>query len=307
MIDKLRHAHPVDKLCPLMAVAKSSYQAWSRGKVIPARRLEDARLVAAINAAHQRGRGIYGPKKIQTELASQGIVVGFNLIKRLRKLNGIRCTHKKKFRVTTDSKHLLSVAENLLDRQFTPTAPNRVWVADITYIPTDEGWLFLAAIKDLYTCKIVGWAMDRQMTKQLVVDALRAAYWRKKPPARLATPFRSWQSVLRQAYRALQVSYKMKTSMSRKGNCWDNAPMESFFGALKTESLHHYRFATREEARRAVFDYIEVFYAPQEVPLGDNQICRHAKINNQSPADWAKQFNEAEIQLAASFIDLPVH
>ena len=290
MIDKLRYAHPVDKLCPLMAVAKSGYQAWSRGKVIPARRLEDARLVAAINAAHQRGRGIYGPKKIQTELASQGIVARINGIKRLRKLHGIRCTHKKKFRVTTDSKHLLSVAENLLDRQFTPTAPNRVWVADITYIPTDEGWLFLAAIKDLYTCEIVGWAMDRQMTKQLVVDALHAAYWRKKPQPGLLHHSDRGSQYCSAAYRALQVSYGMKTSMSRKGNCWDNAPTESFFGALKTESLHHYRFATREEARRAVFDYIEVFY---------NQIRRHAKINNQSPADCAKQFNESESQLAA--------
>jgi len=126
MIDKLRHTHPVEKLCPLMAVAKSGYQAWSRGKVIPARRLEDARLVAAIKAAHQRGRGTYGPKKIQTELASQGIAAGLNRIKRLRKLHGIRCTHKKRFRVTTDSKHQLPIAENLLNRQFAPTAPNRV-------------------------------------------------------------------------------------------------------------------------------------------------------------------------------------
>ena len=299
MIDKLRHNHPVDKLCQLVDVAKSGYQAWSRGKVIPARRLEDARLVAAIKAAHQRGRGTYGPKKIQTELAAQGIAAGLNRIKRLRKLHGIRCTHKKKFRVTTDSKHQLPIAENLLNRQFTPTAPNRVWVADITYIPTNEGWLFLAAIKDLYTCEIVGWAMDKQMTKQLVIDALRAAYWRKKPKPGLLHHSDRGSQYCSAAYRALQASYGMQTSMSRKGNCWDNAPMESFFGTLKTESLHHYRFATREEARRVVFEYIEVFYAPKEVPLGDNRIRRHAKINNQSPADCAKQFNEAEIKLAA--------
>ena len=129
MIDKLRHTHPVDKLCQLVDVAKSGYQAWSRGKVIPARRLEDARLLVAIKAAHQRGRGIYGPKKIQAELAALGIVAGLNRIKRLRKLHGIGCTHKKKFRVTTDSKHQLPIAENLLNRQFKPAAPNRVWVA----------------------------------------------------------------------------------------------------------------------------------------------------------------------------------
>jgi putative transposase len=290
MIDKLRHTHPVDKLCQLLDVAKSGYQTWCGGKAIPARRLEDARLVAAISAAHQRGRGIYGPKKIQTELAALGIAAGLNRIKRLRKLHGIRCTHKKKFRVTTDSKHHLPVAENLLDRQFTPTAPNRVWVADITYILTGEGWLFLAAIKDLYTCEIVGWAMDKQMTKQLVIDALRAAYWRKKPKAGVLHHSDRGSQYCSAAYRALQASYGMTSSMSRKGNCWDNAPMESFFGTLKTESLHHYRFATREEARRVVFEYIEVFY---------NQIRRHAKISNQSPAEYAKQFNEPKIQLAA--------
>lgn len=181
MIDKLRNQHPVAKLCALLDVAKSGYQAWSTGKVVPPRKLEEMHLLVAIKAAHQRGRGTYGPKKIRDELASQGVVAGLNRIKRLRTLHGIRCTHKKKFRVTTDSKHNLPVAENLLNRQFVRTAPNQVWVADITYIPTDEGWLFLAAIKDLHTCEIVGWAMDSRMTKTLVVDALRAAYWRKKP------------------------------------------------------------------------------------------------------------------------------
>ena len=169
MTDQLRKQHPVTHLCALLDVAKSGYQAWCSGKVVPPRRLEDMRLLVAIRAAHERGRGTYGPKKIRTELAEQGIVVGLNRIRRLRKQHSIRCTHKKKFRVTTDSKHNL------------PIAPNQVWVADITYIPTDEGWLYLAAIKDLYSCEIVGWAMDSRMTKTLVADALRAAYWRKKP------------------------------------------------------------------------------------------------------------------------------
>jgi putative transposase len=165
-----------------------------------------------------------------------------------------------------------------------------VWVADITYIPTDEGWLFLSAVKDLYTCEIVGWAMDQQMTKQLVIDALRAAYWRKKPQAGLLHHSDHGSQYCSQAYRALQQSYGMETSMSRKGNCWDNAPMESFFGTLKTECLHHYWFATREQAKAVVFEYIEVFY---------NQIRRHAKLGNQSPAQYAKQFNETQAQLIA--------
>lgn len=166
-----------------------------------------------------------------------------------------------------------------------------MWVADITYIPTDEGWLFLAAIKDLYTCEIVGWDMDKQMTKKLVADALRAAYWRKKPPTGLLHHSDRGSQYCSGTYRALQVSYKMKTSMSRKGDCWDNAPMESFFGALKkTKCLHHYKFKTRDQAKQVVFEYIEVFY---------NRIRRHATIQNQVPADYAQQFYKDELQIAA--------
>lgn len=281
MIDQLRKQHPVTHLCALLDIAKSGYQAWCSGKVVPPRRLEDMRLLVAIRTAHERGRGTYGPKKIRTELAEQGVVVGLNRIRRLRKQHGIRCAHKKKFRVTTDSKHNLPIAPNLLDRQFACTVPNQVWVADITYIPTDEGWLYLAAIKDLYTCEIVGWAMDSRMTKALVADALRAAYWRKKPKPGLMHHSDRGSQYCSGTYRALQAGYGMKTSMSRKGNCWDNAPMESFFGTLKTESLHHYRFASREQARQVVFEYIEVFY---------NRIRRHAKIANQVPADFANQY-----------------
>lgn len=281
MINQLRHLHPVYKLCNLLDVARSGYQAWRTGKVVSTRRLEDARLVVAIKAAHARGRGIYGPLKILSELQAQGIHVGLNRIKRLRKLHGIRCTHKKKFRVTTDSKHRLPVAKNLLDRQFTCTQPNQVWVADITYIPSREGWLYLAAIKDLYTCEIVGWSMDSHMTQTLVIDALKAAYWKKKPAPGLMHHSDRGSQYCSAAYRALQANYGMQTSMSRKGNCWDNAPMESFFGSIKTESLHHYQFKTRNSAKQVVFDYIEVFY---------NRVRRHAKIGNQIPTNFAKQF-----------------
>ena len=290
MIDQFRQQHPVARLCALVDVAKSGYQAWCTGKVTSPRKLDDMRLVVAIKAAHQRGRGIYGPEKIQSELLAQGIATGLNRIKRLRRLHGIRCTHKKKFKVTTDSKHSLPIADNVLNRQFAQTAPNQAWVADITYIPTDEGWLYLAAVKDLYTCEIVGWAMDKQMTKQLAIDALRAAYWRKKPPPGLLHHSDRGSQYCSGTYRALQVSYKMKTSMSRKGDCWDNAPMESFFGTLKMECLHHYKFKTRDQAKQVVFDYIEVFY---------NRIRRHATIQNQVPADYAQQFFKNELPIAA--------
>ena len=281
MIDQLRHQLPAYRLCDLLDVAKSGYQAWYSGKFMSARKLADQRLLIFIKAAHAKGRGIYGALKIQAELAAQGIMAGINWIKRLRKLHGIRCTHKKKFRVTTDSKHHLPVAANLLNRQFAPSAPNQVWVTDITYIPTNEGWLYLAAVKDLPTCEIVGWSMDSRMTQTLVMDALTAAYWKKKPTPGLLHHSDRGSQYCSVAYRALQASYGMLTSISRKGNCWDNAPMESFFGTLKTESLHHYCFRAREQARRIIFEYIEVFY---------NRIRRHAKINNQSPADFAIQY-----------------
>lgn len=281
MIDKLKTKHPVQILCSQLNVAISGYSAHCNGKPISPRKQDDLRLLTHIRAAHARSRGVYGAIKIQSELAAVGIQMGVNRIKRLRKAAGIRCIHKRKFRVTTDSKHKLPVAPNLLNRQFTQPAPNKVWVADITYIPTDDGWLYLATVKDLYTCEIVGWAMGERVTKQLVCDALRAAYWRKKPAAGLVHHSDRGSQYCSKAYRTLQNSYKMQTSMSRKGGCWDNAPMESFFGSLKTECLHHYKFKTRAEAKRVAFEYVEVFY---------NRIRRHAKINNQIPADFAKAY-----------------
>jgi putative transposase len=280
MIHQLKAKHPIAILCSQLNVSVSGYLAHQHKPSSP-RKQEDQRLLIHIRVAHERGRGTYGPNKIQTELAALGIDVGINRIKRLRKAAGIRCIHKRKFRVTTDSKHKLPIAPNLLKRQFNPTAPNQVWVTDITYIPSDEGWLYLAAVKDLYTCEIVGWAMDERMTKSLVCDALRAAYWRKKPAPGLMHHSDRGSQYCSKAYRALQASYKMQTSMSNKGDCWDNAPMESFFGTLKTECLRHYRFKTRAEARRMTFEYIEVFY---------NRIRRHAKLKNQIPAEFAKTY-----------------
>ncbi len=278
MIDKLRARHSVPMLCRQLNVSVSGYLAHQHQPASP-RQQEDLRLTMVIKAAHSRGRGIYGPIKIQAELAAQGIYIGINRIKRLRKAAGIRCIHKRKFRVTTDAKHKLPIAPNLLNRQFSPATPNQVWVADITYIPTGEGWLYLTAVKDLHTCEIAGWAMDERMTKKLVCDALRAAYWRKKPSAGLMHHSDRGSQYCSKAYRALQASYKMQTSMSNKGDCWDNASMESFFGTLKTECLHHYKFKTRAEAKQVTFEYIEVFY---------NRIRRHAKINNQIPSQFAQ-------------------
>ena len=281
-IARHRDAYPVDLMCRLLGVARSGFFAWLQGKPARPRKAEDARLLEAIKAAHERSRGSYGPIKIQKELAEQDLPVGINRIKRLRKQAGIRCKQKRKFKATTDSRHALPIAPNRLAQRFNDTtAPNQVWVADITYIATDEGWLYLAGIKDLHSCKLVGWSLDSRMTRQLVLDALRMAYWREKPAPGLIHHSDRGSQYCSHDYQAALQGYGMQASMSRKGNCWDNAPMESFFATLKTECVYQTRFATREEARSTIFEYVEVFY---------NRIRRHAKLGNISPAAFEQLF-----------------
>ena len=188
--------YKIGVLCKALGLSRSGYHAWKRRKP-SLRKLEEERIVGAINSAHERGRGNYGPEKIQTEiLAIDGLDVGLNRIKRLRRKHRIRCKQKRKFKATTDSKHKMPVAPNLLNQKFEVLKPNQVWVADITYIPTYEGWLYLAAIKDLCTKEIVGYALNERMTHDLVGRALFRAVVTKKPPA--APSFRPWQSVLLQ-------------------------------------------------------------------------------------------------------------
>ncbi len=217
-------------LCWLLRTSRSGYLAWVDGKPLSARDLENELLLVAIRAAHAKGRGHYGSEKIRTELQAQGIAAGLNRIKRLRKQDGIRCARARKSRATTDSRHRLPVAPNRLDQRFgQTTTPNQVWVADITYVPTDEGWLYLAAIKDLHTCQLVGWAMDHRMTKEPALSALRMAYWRKKPAPGLIHHSDRGSQYCSHEYRALLTEYDMTTSMSRKGNCWDTRRWRVFF------------------------------------------------------------------------------
>jgi putative transposase len=283
-IEQQRPIQSIERLCRLMSVSKSGYLAWAQrlSRPLSIRRQADADLLTAIRAAHAKGRGNYGPTKIAEELKAQGIEAGLNRIKRLRRQHGIVCKRARKWKATTNSKHALPVAANLLDQQFDAvTAPSRVWVADITFIPTDEGWLYLAGVKDLYTRELVGWAMGDRMTKELTLTALRMAYWKKKPVAGLVHHSDRGSQYCSHAYQTALAGYGMQASMSRKGNCYDNAPMESFFGTLKMELTHHAHYVTREQARRDIFEYIEVFY---------NRIRRHARLQYLSPADFEKQF-----------------
>jgi putative transposase len=247
------------------------------------RQQENEKLKVAIRAAHKRTRESYGSRRLQVELAAEGFVAGRDRIARLRHEMDIICKQKRKFRVTTDSNHDFPVAENILNQTFTPKAPNEVWVTDLTYIQTDEGWLYLAGIKDVFTCEIVGYAMGERMTKELVGQALFRAVQTRRPAPGLIHHSDRGSQYCSHDYRKLLDQFEMQASMSRKGNCYDNAPMESFWGSLKNELVHHRCYATRSEAISSIQEYIEIFY---------NRQRRHSRLGYWAPAVFAQNFRK---------------
>jgi transposase InsO family protein len=266
----------------VLRVSRSGFYTWLKRK--PSRRTqEDARLKVAIKAAHKRTREVYGARRLQPELAADGFVAGRDHIARLRRELGIRCRQKRKFKATTNSNHNLPVAENLLEQTFTASAPNEVWVTDITYVATGEGWLYLAGIKDLFTCEIVGYAMSERMTQELTGRALFRAVQQKRPTAGLIHHSDRGSQYCTHDYRKLLAQFGMQASMSRRGNCFDNAPMESFWGSLKNELVHHCRYATRAEAEASIREFIEIFYNRQQ---------RHSRLGYIAPAVFAQNFNK---------------
>ncbi len=279
-IEALRQHYPVAAMCRALGVSEGSYHAWRKRPPSP-RAEANARLEIEIKAAHERSRQTYGPERLQSDLADNGIEVGIHRIKRIRKKFGLRCKQKRKFKATTDSNHALPIAPNLLDRQFAVAAPNKAWVTDITYIATDEGWLYLAGVKDLFNGELVGYALDSRMTQSLVMQALFRAVAAKRPGKGLIHHSDRGSQYCAHAYQKLLRQFGMQASMSRKGNCWDNAPMESCWGSLKTELVHHRRFATREQARREITEYIEIFY---------NRIRKQARLGHLSPAAFAQKY-----------------
>lgn len=282
-----RQQFPVEVMSRVFNVSRSGFYAWERRK--PSRHAqEDERLKVAIKAAHKRTRQTYGVRRLQPELADDGFVAGRDRIERLRRELGLRCKQKRKFKGTTNSNHDLPVAENLLDQTFAPTAPNQVWVTDITYIPTAEGWLYLAGVKDVFTCEIVGYAMADRMTQELTGQALFRAVQRKRPAPGLIHHSDRGSQYCAHDYRKLVDQFGMKASMSRRGNCYDNAPMESFWGSLKNELVHHCRYGTRAEAEASIREFIEIFY---------NRQRRHSRLGNVSPAVFVQKLS---IQQAAA-------
>jgi len=267
MMQELRLKYPVPLMSQMMNVAASGYYAW-RDRPLSKRAQDELRLEIEIKAADKRTRQTYGPDRLQCDLAAHGVQVGICRIKRIRTKLGIRCKQKRKFKATTYSKHNLPVAENLLNQQFQIAEPNKVWLSDITYIPTDEGWLYLAGHKDLFTKEIVGYAMGERMSKNLVSQSLFRAVEAKRPAKGLTHHSDRGSQYCSNEYRHLLEKFAMKTSMSGKGNCFDNAPMESFWGMLKQELIYHRRFRTRQEAIQAITEYIEIFYNRQRLQAG---------------------------------------
>jgi transposase InsO family protein len=281
----MRLQYPIPFLRRVFNMSSSSYYAWINRK--PSKRSqEDARLEVEIKAAHKRTKETCGPERLQKDMATYGIQAGICRIRRIRKKLGIRCKQVKKFKVTTDSGHNLPVAENILGQNFDVTAPNKVWVSDITYIPTDEGWLYLAGHKDLCSGEVVGYAMSNRMTRRLVSQSLFRAVASKRPPKGLIHHSDRGSQYCSLDYQKLIEQFAMTASMSRKGNCYDNAPMESFWGTLKQELVHHRRYHTRQEAIQDITEYIEIFY---------NRQRRQKRLGYLSPAAFEKKFYEKRL------------
>ena len=247
-------------MCQVLTVSRSGYYAWYK-RPASNRQIRRETLMTQIRQVHAQARGVYGSPRIHRELVASDVHVCQNTVAKLMAQAGLRAKTFRKFVVrTTDSNHHHPVAENLLDQHFTSELPNQIWCCDITYIPTDEGWMYLAAVLDLCSRKIVGWAMTEHLRAELAAQALAMALVRRKPQAGLLHHSDRGVRYACYDYQALLTENDMTCSMSRRGNCYDNAAMESFFGSLKTELVHHEHYATREQARRSVFEYIEVFY-----------------------------------------------
>jgi putative transposase len=277
---QMRLHYPIPLISRILKVSPSGFYAW-RDRPLSKWAQDEARLEVEIRAAHKRTRQTYGAERLQQDLAEHGIQVGICRIKRIRRKLGIRCKQKRKFKATTDSKHELPVAENILGQRFTVSAPNKVWTSDITYVPTDEGWLYVAGHKDLFSGNIVGYAMGERLTRNLVSQSLFKAVAAKRPAQGLIHHSDRGSQYCSREYRNLMDRFGLKVSMGGKGNCYDNAPMESFWGTLKQELIHHRRYRTRLEAIRDITEYIEIFY---------NRQRRQARLGFLSPVAYEQRY-----------------
>lgn len=263
-------------MCKVIKVSRSSYYEWLNYPECN-RTKQDQELIVLINSIFKESRGNYGSRSIKKKLERQGKLISRRRVIRLMREANLVCKTKRKFKATTDSNHKLPIAPNLLNRQFKVNKPNSYYVGDITYIPTNEGWLYLATVIDLYSRRVVGWSMDDNMKAELVNKALLMAIWQRKPPKGLVWHTDRGSQYVSNSHLKIIQQHGITQSMSRKGNCWDNAVAESFFHTLKNELVYQHKFKTREEAKNVIFEYIEVFY---------NRIRIHSTNNYLSPMEY---------------------
>ena len=276
-------------MCRVLGVGASGYYGW-RSRKPSDRTTQNGCLLTKIKAVHLASRELYGSPKIYQSLRRDGEAVNHKRVEKLMKTHSIRAKRVKKFRTTTNSRHSLAVAENVLESNFTVKRPNEVWTTDITYLWTDEGWLYLTVFLDLYSRLVVGWAISESLSTTMVERAfVQAQHRRGVAVSPLVHSDRGCQFASA-TFKERLAAWGCCQSMSRKGNCWDNAVTESFFGILKTELVHHERFRTRQEARDKLFDYIEVFY---------NRMRIHSTIDYFAPAEYEARYYQAQLKLAA--------
>jgi putative transposase len=275
---------PVQRLCQMMAVSTSGYYAWL--KRLPSRRvIEDTLLLAEIRRIHAGSQQSYGYRRILRVLIALHHKVGRDRVARLMRQNGIAANRKRRRKSTTHVTRVLPEVPNLLNRNFVAKRPNAIWVSDISYVRTGEGWLYLAVVIDLYARRIVGWAASSRLTQQLALNALHMAIKHRRPPAGLIHHSDRGSQYTSQAYRTSLTCHRIQMSMSKTGSCFDNAVAESFFSTLKCEWLHHQRFATRQAARSAIFYFIEVFYNRQRL---------HSTLNYVSPLAFENTYYQSK-------------
>ncbi len=281
--------HAVRTMCRVLEVSPSGYYAWASRE--PSKRAkQDQVLLTHVRAAHQASRGTYGSPRVHAELHENGFQVGRKRIARLMREHGISALPRKRFRCTTDSDHDLAIAPNVLDRRFEVDGPDEAWVTDITYVWTWEGWLYVAVILDLFARRVVGWAAADHMRTGLVLEALSQALGRRQPDAGLLHHSDRGSQYASRDYQAELGRRGIVCSMSRRGNCYDNAVAESFFGTLKTELIHRHPWPTRVSAKRAIAEYIEAYYNPHR---------RHSALGYVSPAEYERRRRQEPTTQAA--------
>jgi putative transposase len=263
-------------MCNVLSISRSGYYAWLK-RPESKHKQDDKRYLALIKNKFEASRKTYGYRRIHSDIVELGEKCGINRVGRLMRENNIIPKTKRKFKVTTHSKHNKPIHHSLLERNFSAKAPNERWVTDITYIQTVEGWLYLAVIMDLFSRKIVGWSMSSRMKESLAIDALKMALYKRKISANLLLHSDRGCQYASENFQQLLAINSIEGSMSRSGDCWDNAAMESFFHSLKTECVYHEKYLTREQAKVSIFDYIEVFY---------NRQRKHSFLGYQSPEKY---------------------